>query len=135
MRTPTASDRRNEARTCTAATTDTMASSRRKVPETPERYALSLSCSCHQRRVHHCQGAGALDVIHTRDAQNGAQSFRGNFHRSGLGRHSGLRLRKRGRHCSMESDVALNLLNDLMDVAVEHGHGAKTFEITKRLLA
>src|SRR5437870_2027348 len=34
----------------------------------------------------------------------------------------------------MESDVAFHLLNDLVDMTIEDGHGAKTLEIAQSLL-
>src|SRR5439155_1567393 len=59
---------------------------------------------------------------HVGDAQHAAQFIVGNPHWTWRRRSARRRLRKRGRPCAVEGDVALDLLHDLMDVAVEHGY-------------
>ena len=65
------------------------------------------------------------------DAEHAAQLVIGHFHRSGRRRRTRRRLRKGRRASGMEGDVTLDLLHDLMDVAVEHSHRAESFEIAE----
>src|SRR2546426_508244 len=67
------------------------------------------------------QAASALHVRHVAHTQDRAQPLRGDFHRPRRRRGPRRRLRPRRRHGRVEGDVALDLLHDLVDVAVPDG--------------
>src|SRR5581483_4564612 len=66
-------------------------------------------------------------------AKHGAQLVVSDFHRARRGRGARRRLREGSRARGVERHVALDLLHDLVDVAVEHGHRAEAFQVTERL--
>src|SRR5664279_3274113 len=68
-------------------------------------------------------------------AEQGAKLAVFDLHRPGRGGGARRRLRERGRARGVEGDVALDLLHHLVDVAVQDGHGAKTFEVIQRTAA
>src|SRR6266446_6382268 len=65
------------------------------------------------------------------DAENRAQLVVGDFQRSRRGRRTRRWLREGGRHGCVKGDVALDLLHDLVDVAVEHRHRSEALEIVE----
>ena len=67
--------------------------------------------------------------------RNLRKSPAGTFIGPGDGRGAGRRLRERRRARGVEGDVALDLLHDLVDVAVEHGHRAEPLQVGERLRA
>ena len=67
-----------------------------------------------------------VDLCYTEDA---LQFSCWNHHGPCVGRCTGSRLRKRGGGSSVEGDVALNLLHNLMDVSVQNRDRAKTLEV------
>ena len=82
-----------------------------EAPEVPERETLAAFA----------QGdRGQADVA--------AQLFRRHYQRTGAGADAGRGLRERGRARGMEHHVALDLLLDLVDVAVEAGPRAEAAE-------
>ena len=81
--------------------------------------------------------SGAFDVTkrHLRGAEVILQFTGRHHHRPrGLG-DTGNALREGGRARGMERDVALDLLHDLMDVAVQNRNGTESFQIRQRLRA
>src|SRR5262249_48117647 len=64
-----------------------------------------------------------------------AKFFRGDFHWPRRWRGSGSRLRKGGRHRGVESDVAFDLLQDLMNVTVQYGYRGEALQESKRAFA
>src|SRR5262249_13746842 len=66
------------------------------------------------------------------DAEKRAQLVVGDFHRSRRRCRARRWLRESGRHGGVKGDVALDLLHDLVDVAVEHGYRAEALEIVER---
>ena len=76
--------------------------------------------------------ADDLDVC---DPEHALQFACWNRHRSGVRCSPRCRLRECGRHRRVKRDVALNLLHDLMNVAVQNGHRTKAFEKGQRLRA
>jgi hypothetical protein len=93
-----------------------------------------LACGS-ERRINHRQAVSVRHRLHIGNAQNSPQLVVRHLHRAGAlgGTRSGLR--KRGRHCSVERDIAFHLLHDLVNVSVQHGNGSKPLEIAERLLA
>ena len=85
-----------------------------------------LSHLTSQRGIDNRQVAVPGDVLHLGNAQNALQLSRGNHHRSGVRRLARRRLGKGSRSCGVERDVAFHLLHHLVDVPVQHGHGAET---------
>ena len=73
--------------------------------------------------------------MHLSDSENTGQFFSWDLHGAGRRRGSGSRLRKRGRHRRVEAHIALDLLEDLMDVPVENRDRAEAFEQSEGLLA
>ena len=66
--------------------------------------------------------------LHGGHAQHFGQLFRRDFQRSRSRPVAGCGLRIGSRARGVERDVAFHLLNDLMNVSVEHGDGAKSPE-------
>src|SRR5262249_34555240 len=85
-----------------------------------------------ERSFDHGEGALAVDVIDCPHSEHRMQLLGGHLHWSGRGGGARRRLRECRRPCSMERDVPLDLLLDLMDVAVEHGHRTETLQIPER---
>src|SRR3954451_15295075 len=67
-----------------------------------------------------------------RHAEQAAQLLVRDFHRARRRSAAGRRLRESGGARSVEADVAFDLLHDLVDVAVEHGHGAEPLHQLER---
>src|SRR5258708_3288499 len=88
-----------------------------------------------QRRVDDRKALIARLEVDAGDAEQAAKLVVGDLHRSGRGGTARRRLRERGRARGVEGDVALDFLHHLVDVAVEHGHRAKTFQIIQRAAA
>src|SRR5260370_22853122 len=92
--------------------------------------SMSLPC---ERRIDHCQTVLAGHVLDIGNADHAAQAFRGNFHwtrrrcapRRGLWKGRG--------HSRVESHIALHFLHDLVNIAVQHLHPPKPFDIRKAL--
>jgi hypothetical protein len=66
------------------------------------------------------------------NAEKGAQLVVGDFHRSRRRCRTRRWLRERGRQGGVKGDVDLNLLHDLVDVAVEHRHRTEALEMVER---
>src|SRR5439155_22849147 len=89
--------------------------------------------SSDERAVDQRGSALAADVVDRPDAEVFAQLIGGHLlHWPRSGSCAGRRLRKCRRIRGMEGDVALDLLNDLVDVAVEHGHRAEALHVAER---
>src|SRR6185437_5229266 len=78
---------------------------------------------------------GVFLIIDTGQAQEGAEFFGRNFHRTGCGRRTRLWLGESGRGGGMESDVAFHLKHGLVDVSVQHGYRSESFQQAKGLFA
>src|SRR5580704_6606411 len=75
----------------------------------------------------------AADIVDRPYAEVFAQLIGGYLlHRTRSGSGARRRLRKCRRIRGMEGDVALDLLDDLVNVPVEHGHRAETLQIAER---
>src|ERR1700704_367969 len=75
-----------------------------------------------------------LSDRHAGDAERLGKLIAGNLERSGPWSIARAWLWKRHRARGVERDVALNLLHDLMNVAIQHGHRTEAFEITHCLI-
>src|SRR6185436_16165069 len=75
-------------------------------------------------------GSHEADGAHAQDA---AQVAGRDLHRPRCGRRAGRGLREGGRAGGVEGHVALGLLDDLVDVAVQNGDRAEPREQTERL--
>src|ERR1700746_2287273 len=84
-----------------------------------------------ERRFDKREGALAADIIDRSHAEHRVQLLGRHLHRPGRRRASRCRLRECGGPCGMERDVALDLLLDLVDVAVEHGDRPEALQIAE----
>src|SRR3954453_368655 len=85
-----------------------------------------------QRRVDDRKPLIARLEVDAGDADQAAKPVVGDLHWAGRGRSARCGLREGGGARGVEGDVAFDLLHHLMDMAVEHGHRAKAFEILQR---
>src|SRR5262245_60039388 len=69
---------------------------------------------------------------HAGDAEHAAQFVVRDCHRARRRRRAWRVLREGSRARGMEGDVALDLLHDLVDMAVKYRHRAETLEVAKR---
>src|SRR5205085_3968966 len=88
--------------------------------------------SSSERRLDNGKGALAADIVDRPHTQHRMQLLGRHLHGSRSGRASRSRLRECRRSRGMERDVALDLLLDLVDVAVEHGHRPEALQIAER---
>src|SRR6266436_6131470 len=79
------------------------------------------------------KGLLALDICHLAYAQHAAQLLRRYLERARAGGGAGRRLRIGRRHRRVEGDVAFDLLQHLMDMAVKHGYGTEPLQAIERL--
>src|SRR5262249_47412220 len=93
--------------------------------------ASSLPPSRAERRLDDRERALAADIIDGADAEHRVQLLGRHLHRPGSGSTPRRRLREGRRPRRIERDIALDLLLDLMDVAVEHRHRAKALQIAE----
>src|SRR5689334_252223 len=92
-----------------------------------------LYLSGDQRAVGEGGSALGADVVDRPDAEVLAQLVSRNIlHRARCWSGARCRLRERRRIRGVEGDVALDLLDDLVDVAIEHGHRAEALQIAER---
>ena len=87
-----------------------------------------------QRGVDDGERAATRNERHVRDAEHALELFRIDLHRTRGGCGARCGLRKGGRHRGVKRHVALHLLHDLVNVAVQHGHRSEALEETERLL-
>src|SRR5215468_3486653 len=85
-----------------------------------------------QGNVGQCQGMRRRDR-NLADADNAAQLLRRHLKRCRAWPFSGFWRWERCRHRGLVGHLALDLLHDLVDVAIEHGHRAKPLEVGQRL--
>src|ERR1700730_6122323 len=83
--------------------------------------SFSLKCG-----IHNLQTVFAPNYVGVGNAQHAMQSFGRYFHRARGTRLPRCRLRKRRRPRCVERDIAFDLLHDLVNVSVQHRHGAKS---------
>ncbi len=96
-------------------------------------FLKSTLFSARQRAVGDGERLGALPVGDVGDAEDAAQ-LSGRYQLgAGRGRGARRRLRERGRARGVERHVAFNLLHDLVDVPVEHGHRSEAGQQGERL--
>ena len=77
----------------------------------------------------------ALDIADIPNPQHLVQLLRRHFQGPGGGGGTGGGLREGRRHRRVKGDLAFNLLQNLVDVAIEHGDRAEAFQQAQRLLA
>src|SRR4051794_17777460 len=88
-----------------------------------------------ERRIHDGERPPARDVADAGQAEHGAQPLgRHVLDRPRTGRLAWRRLGEGGRSRRVEGDVSLDLPEDLVDVAVQHGDRAEPLEVAERLL-
>src|SRR5439155_23354897 len=103
-------------------------------PEAARRRA-TLSCFAGCQRevqlrylcVHNDRWAGFLDEVDLADPKRAQELLRNHAQWSGRRSIARRRLRVSGRGSRVEGHVALDFLEDLVNVPVEHRHGAKAF--------
>src|SRR5262249_25234297 len=88
--------------------------------------------SAGQRRVDDGELLVALLEVDAGNAEHAAKLGVFDLHRAGRGGGARRRLRERGRAGGVEGNAALDLLHDLVDVAVEHGHRAEALDELER---
>src|SRR3979490_2157451 len=93
---------------------------------------VMLIPSALQRRVDDGEALIAGLEVDTGDAEQRAKLVVGDLHRPGRGGRSRCGLWERGRARGVEGDIAFDLLHHLVDVAIQHGHRAKAFEVIQR---
>src|SRR5450631_2068183 len=111
------------------------AATRSAIAPSARNFVRVMGRSALQRRVDDGEPLLALLEGHAGGAEHAAQFVVRNFHRAGRRRGAGRRLREGGRARGVERHIALHLLHHLVDVAVEHGHRAETFQGGERLRA
>ena len=88
----------------------------------------------HDERLDECQGVLALDIADIPNPQHLVQLVRGHLQRPWGGRRARRGLGVRRGHRRVKGDPAFDLLQNLMDVAVQHGDRAEAFHQGQRLL-
>src|SRR5882724_13009210 len=104
----------------------------RRIHERPLAPAL-LAPARAERAVDDRQGVLARDVADFADTQHALQLLHRHFERAGAGPDTRCGLREGGGPRGVEREVALDLLHDLVDVAVQDRDGSETFEIPQGL--
>src|SRR5207237_10791695 len=74
----------------------------------------------------------AAEIVDRPHAEHRVQLLGRHLHRPGRGRAARSRLRECRRPRGMERDVALDLLLDLVDVAIQHGYRPEALQISER---
>src|SRR5260370_25859273 len=100
-------------------------------PRTPDSKVVFGIISRPKRGFDDCERALAADVIDRPHAEHRVQLLGRHLHRAGRGGASRRRLRGCVRARGMERPVALDLLLDLVNVAVQHGHRPETLQIAE----
>src|SRR5512143_3598395 len=91
--------------------------------------------SARKRRVGDGERLAAHPHRDAGDAEHRAKPIRRHRHGARRGRRPSYRLREAGGSRGMEGHVAFDLLHDLVDVAVEHGHRTEPLQHGERLHA
>src|SRR5260370_22524877 len=98
---------------------------------TPDSKVVLGIISRPKRGFDDCERALAADVVDRPHAEHRVQLLGRHLHRAGRGGASRRRLRECGRARGMERDVAVDLLLDLLHMAVEHGCRPETPQIAE----